>query len=87
MSNRFSIHSDKAESFFHVFPGGRVVWESGQATCTACGCEVDRGKRNDEPAAELRARLKGKRSRVKDGVLPCAECGKEYPIRAEQEIE
>ena len=85
VSNRYSIYSDKAESFFHVFPGGRVVWENGSATCTACGCEVSSGKRNDEPAEELRARLGGKRARVKGGVLPCAGCGEEYPIRAEEE--
>jgi hypothetical protein len=87
VSNRYSINSDKTETFFAVLPGGHVLWESGTATCNRCGCEVSSGKRNDEPAEELRARLGGKRARVKGGVLSCAGCGEEYPVRPEQEIE
>lgn len=87
MSKRFSIDSDGAESFFRTGPGGSVLWESGGATCTSCGCEVGTGKRNDEPAAELKARLKGKRAKVRHGVLACAGCGKEYAVRQEPEPE
>lgn len=85
MSKRYSIDSDGAENFFAVLPGGRVMWEHGPATCTACGCEITTGKRNDEPAAELKARLGGKRSRVKDGALECAGCGKAYAVCQEEE--
>lgn len=83
--SRFSIYSDKAETFFHVARGGRVVWENGSATCGRCGCEISSGKRNDEPAEELQARLKGKRAKVRAGVLTCAGCGAPYVIRPEDE--
>ena len=61
------------------------MWESGSATCDRCGCEVSTGKRNDEPAEELRARLRGKRAKVRDGVLACANCGFGYKVRPEGE--
>lgn len=83
--SRYSIDTGRSEDFFAVDRGGRVLWEHGPATCEGCGCEVDTGKRNDEPAEDLRARLKGKRSRVKDGVLPCAGCGKAHSVRSEEE--
>ncbi len=83
--SRYSINTGRSEDFFAIGRGGRVLWEHGPATCEGCGCEIDTGKRNDEPSAELAARLGGKRSRVTSGVLACAGCGKAYTVRREQE--
>jgi hypothetical protein len=84
VSNRFSISSDKELSFFSVAPGGRIVWENGSATCDRCGCAVATGKRNDEPAADLKARLKGKRAKCIQGRVACAGCGHEYKAHPEE---
>ncbi len=84
--SRYSIDTGRSEDFFTTARGGRVLWEHGPATCERCGCEIDTGKRNDEPAEELRTRLKGKRSKVSSGVLSCAGCGKPHAVRPENEL-
>jgi uncharacterized protein YbaR (Trm112 family) len=79
---RYSIVTLRTVETFTVH-GGRIIWDGLAASCEACGCEIHSGRRTAETDGELRARLHGKRTRPKGGILVCANCGRAYKVTEE----
>lgn len=84
MAAHYTIYT-KADGveLFAVERGGCIVRLF--ATCDNCGCDVLRGQMPDESDRALRERLGGKRAALRNGKVPCANCGKEYTAMREKE--